>query len=55
MPGAAYALAIDDAFGERAMVMAAMGADGENLRARTHQQHLFIPDMAEQGRAREFG
>ncbi len=51
MPGTADTRAIDEAFGERAVIMAAMGVDGENLRARTHQQHFFVADMAEQCRA----
>ena len=52
MPGTADALADHEAFGERPVVMAAMRADREDLRARAHQQHFLVADMAEQGLAR---
>ena len=55
VPGTADALAIHQAFGERTMIMAAARFDRENFRSRTHQQHVFVADMAKQGRSREFG
>ena len=48
MPGAAHALAGHQAFGQRAMIMAAMGADGEYFAAAAHQQNLLIADVAQQ-------
>jgi hypothetical protein len=51
MPGTADALGRHQPFGERAMIMAAMGVDRENPGARTHQQDFFIADMAEQRRS----
>ncbi|MGY4262988.1 hypothetical protein ACVJF2_001558 [Bradyrhizobium sp. USDA 4519] len=55
MPGAMDGLALKEAFGERAVVMAAMRVDGEDIRPRAHQQHVLVADMAEQHRAREVG
>ena len=55
MPGAADALADHKPFRKRPMIMAAMRVDGEDIRPRAHQQHLFIADMAKQGLAGEFG
>ena len=46
---------VDEAFGERPVIVAAMRADREDLRARAHQQHLVVADMAEQHLAGEFG
>jgi hypothetical protein len=48
MPRAADGLAVDEAFGERPMVVAAMGIDRKDVRARTHQKHVLIADMAQQ-------
>src|SRR3954462_12424399 len=53
MPGAADAPANHEALGERPVVMTAIRVDGENLRPRTHQQHILIADMPEQGFAGE--
>src|SRR6185369_9179216 len=36
------------AFGERAVIMAAGGLDRKDLAARLDQQHVFLADMAEQ-------
>jgi hypothetical protein len=36
-----------EAFGKRAMVMAAMGADGEYFAAAAHQQNFLVADMAQ--------
>ncbi len=55
MPGTTDALAGHEAFGERPVIVAAMRADRKNLRARTHQQHFIVADMAEQRLAGEFG
>ena len=55
VPGTADALAVDQPFGERAVIVAAMGVDRKDLRSRTHQQHFFVTDMAKQGRVGEFG
>ena len=49
------ALAGHEALGERPVIMAAMRADRENLRAGTHQHHFIVADMAKQGFACEFG
>ena len=46
MPGTTDALAGHEAFGERPVIMAAMRADREDLRARTHQHHFIVADMA---------
>ena len=40
---------------KRPVIMAAMRVDRENLRARSHQQHFLVADMAEQGLALEIG
>src|SRR5580704_14757877 len=48
MPRAAHALADDETFGERPMIMRAMRADGEDLVAASHQQHLLVTDMAQE-------
>jgi hypothetical protein len=55
MPGTTDTLAGDETLRERPVIMAAMGADRENLRARTHQQNLVVADVAEQRLAGEFG
>ena len=55
MPGTTDALADHEPFGERPVIVAAMRADGENLRARAHQQNFLVADMAEQRLAREIG
>ena len=48
MPGAADAVADHEPIGERPVVVAAMGADGEHLGAAAHQQHLLIADMPDE-------
>src|ERR1700736_6479144 len=48
MPRAAHALADDETFGERPMIMRAMRADGEDLVTASHQQHLLVTDMAQE-------
>src|SRR5690242_914438 len=48
MPGAAHALAGDETLGQRAVIMRAMRADGENVIAALLQQHLLVADMAEE-------
>ena len=48
MPRAAHASAGHEAFGERAMVVAAMGADGEYVAAAAHQQNFLVADVAQQ-------
>jgi hypothetical protein len=55
VPGTADAFAVDEALGEWAMIMAAMGVDREYLRSRAHQQHVVVADMAQQDCAREIG
>src|SRR6185295_7406598 len=55
MPGTTDALAGNEAFRERPVVMAAMGADRKDFGARTHQHDFIFADMAEQHLAREFG
>ena len=55
MPGTTDAFAGHEAFGERPVIMAAMRADREDLRSRTHQQHFILADMAEQRLISEFG
>ena len=55
MPGTTDALAVHKAFGERTVIMAATGVDGEDLGSRTHQQHVFVADMPKQHVAGEFG
>jgi hypothetical protein len=55
MPGTADALAGHETFSERPVIMAAMRADRENLRSRTHQQDVIVADVAKQCDAREFG
>ena len=54
MPRAAYGISHHQPVGERSVIVAAMGIDGENVLAGTHQQHLFIADMTEQGLTGEF-
>src|SRR5262249_60920945 len=48
MPRAAHAVADHDPVGERRMVMAAMGPDGEQFGAAAYQQHLVTANMADQ-------
>ena len=48
MPGTAHAFAGYETLGQRAVIMRAMGADGEDFAAALHQQHLFVADMAEE-------
>ena len=48
MPGTAHRAIRDDALGERPVIVRALRADGENLRALAHQQHRFVADVAEQ-------
>src|SRR6476646_1486757 len=55
MPRTADALPGHEAFGERPVIVAAMRANRKNLRARTHQQHFIVADMAEQRLISEFG
>jgi hypothetical protein len=47
MPRTAHAFAGHQALGERSMIMRAMRADGEDFIAASHQQHLFVADMAQ--------
>ena len=47
MPRAAHGVADHEPLGERAVIVRAMGADGEDLVAALHQQHLLVADMAE--------
>ena len=47
VPGTAHALADNDTVGERAVIVAAMGADREHLGADAHEQHLLVADMAD--------
>ena len=54
VPWAADDLAIDKTFGERSVVMAAMGIEGEDVRSRSNQDDLLLADMAQQGGAGEF-
>ena len=49
MPGAANAVADHEALSERAVVMAAMRVDGENLRTGPHQNDILIADVPQQG------
>ena len=48
MPRAAHAVAGHETFGQRAMVVAAMRADGEYFVATAHQQNLLVADLAQQ-------
>ena len=48
MPGTADVVAGHEAVGERAVIVAAMRVDREDLAARAHQQHVLLADMAEQ-------
>ena len=48
MPGAAHRVADQQPFGERAVIVAAVRADGEDLAAAARQQHLLVADMADQ-------
>ena len=48
MPGTAHGVADHEALGERTVVVRAMGADREQLRAAPHQQDLVVADMTEQ-------
>src|SRR5881392_885369 len=49
MPGAADAVPDHETLSERAVVMAAMRVDGENLRTGPHQNDILITDVPEQG------
>src|SRR5216110_3008974 len=55
MPGTTDALPGHEAFRKRPVIMAAIRADRENLRARSHQHNLIIADMTEQCLTSEFG
>ena len=55
MPGATDAAAGHEPVGERTVIVAAMGVDGEYLRPRAHQENFLIADVAEQGLALEIG
>src|SRR6516225_401429 len=48
MPGTAHAFAGDKSLGQRAVIMGAMRANGEDFVAAVHQQHLLVADMAEE-------
>ena len=48
MPGTAHGVADHEPVGERTVVMRAMGADREDLRAAAHQQNLLVADMADE-------
>jgi hypothetical protein len=47
MPRTAHAFAGYETLGQRAVIMCAMRADGEDFIAALHQYHLFVSDMAE--------
>ena len=47
MPGTAHGVADHESLGERTVVMRAVSADREKLRAATDQQYLLVADMAE--------
>ena len=53
MPGAADTAVDHEPLGKRAVIMTAMGIDGEYLGSRAHQQNFLIANMAEQGLAAE--
>jgi hypothetical protein len=55
VPRAAYAPALDQPIDKRAVVVAAIGIDGEDFAARAHHQHILIADMADQLAMREVG
>ena len=48
MPGTTDGIASHQAIGQGAVIMAAMGGDGEDVRAAPHQQHFVFADMAGQ-------
>ncbi len=48
MPGAADVVAGHEPVGKRAVIVAAMRVDREDLGARAHHQHVGLADMAEQ-------
>src|SRR5262249_16758512 len=53
VPRAANGLALDQAFGEWPVIVAALRVDGEDFRPRAHQHHALIANMTEQGRTGE--
>ena len=56
MPGTAHRVVDDEPFRERAAVVRAMSADGEHVRAATHEQDSLLSHMADQLAAvRQFG
>ena len=48
MPGAAYAVADHEPLREGAVIVAAMGIDGEESVARAHEQDILIADVTKQ-------
>ena len=48
MPGTTNLVADDQPIGERRMIMAAIGADDENIRAPANHDRLLAGDMARQ-------
>jgi hypothetical protein len=48
MPRTAHSFADDKALSERAVIVRAMGADGEDSTVGTRQQNVVVADMAKQ-------
>ncbi len=56
MPGTSHRIIDDEPFGERAVIVRALSADGEDLRPTAYEQHRLFSDMAgELGAVRQFG